>query len=59
MTQLVAFRALQGLGAGGLVTLVQTTIGDPVAPKDRARYQTLFTIVFAVASLAGPLLGGR
>jgi MFS family permease len=58
MTGLILFRALQGLGAGGLMTLAQATIGDLVAPRDRGRYQGLFTSVFAVSSVAGPLLGG-
>ncbi|MDT8331636.1 MDR family MFS transporter [Roseomonas gilardii] len=58
MLQLILFRALQGLGAGGLMTLAQTVVGDVVAPRDRGRYQGLFTGVFAVSSVAGPLVGG-
>lgn len=58
MTQLILFRFLQGLGAGGLMTLAQTTIGDLVSPRERGRYQGLFSAVFAVCSVAGPLLGG-
>ena len=58
MSQLIAFRAVQGLGAGGLITLSQTTVGDLLAPRERGRYQGLFTAVFAVCSVAGPLLGG-
>jgi len=58
MTQLILFRGLQGLGAGGLFTLSQTTVADLVAPRDRGRYQGLFAGVFAIASVAGPLLGG-
>jgi MFS family permease len=58
MTQLILFRALQGLGAGGLITLAQTTIGDVVSPRERGRYQGLFAAVFAGCSVAGPLLGG-
>src|SRR5580658_9189331 len=58
MTQLILFRGLQGLGAGGLFTLSQTTVGDLVAPRERGRYQGLFAGVFAIASVAGPLLGG-
>jgi len=58
MPRLIAFRALQGLGAGGLMTLAQTTIGDVVPPRDRPRYQGLVTAVFAVCSVAGPLIGG-
>src|SRR5512142_1244382 len=58
MTELVAYRGVQGLGAGGLMVLAQTTIADLVAPRDRGRYQGLFGAVFAFSSIAGPLLGG-
>jgi EmrB/QacA subfamily drug resistance transporter len=58
MLQLILFRALQGLGAGGLMTLAQTTIGDIIPPRERGRYQGLFGGVFAACSVAGPLLGG-
>jgi EmrB/QacA subfamily drug resistance transporter len=58
MTQLIVFRAIQGIGAGGLITMAQTTIGDLVSPRDRGRYQGLFAAVFAGCSVAGPLLGG-
>ena len=58
MAELIAYRSLQGLGAGGLMALAQTTIGDLIAPRQRGRYQGLFTGVFAVGSVAGPLLGG-
>ncbi len=58
MDQLVFFRALQGLGAGGLISLVLAIIGDVVPPRQRGRYQGYFGAVFGVASIAGPLLGG-
>ena len=58
MTELILFRAVQGLGAGGLIVLVQSTVGDIVSPRERGRYQGLFGAVFGLASVAGPLLGG-
>ena len=58
MFQLILFRAVQGLGAGGLMTLAQTTVGDLIVPRERGRYQGLFGAVFAACSVAGPLLGG-
>jgi EmrB/QacA subfamily drug resistance transporter len=58
MPQLIAARALQGLGAGGLVTLSQSTIGDLVGPRQRGRYQGYFSGAMAISTVAGPLLGG-
>jgi EmrB/QacA subfamily drug resistance transporter len=58
MTQLIIFRGIQGLGAGGLMTLVFAIVGDVVPPRQRGKYQGYFGAVFAVSSVAGPLLGG-
>jgi EmrB/QacA subfamily drug resistance transporter len=58
MTELIAFRAVQGLGAGGLIVLIQAVVGDIVPPRERGRYQGLFGAVFGIASVGGPLLGG-
>ncbi|MFJ2199141.1 DHA2 family efflux MFS transporter permease subunit [Streptomyces violaceusniger] len=58
MAELIAFRALQGLGGGGLMVLSMAIVGDIVPPRDRGRYQGLFGAVFSAASVLGPLLGG-
>jgi EmrB/QacA subfamily drug resistance transporter len=58
MNQLIIFRGLQGIGAGGLMTLVFAIIGDIVPPRQRGRYQGYFGAVFAISSVIGPLLGG-
>ncbi|MFC9326745.1 DHA2 family efflux MFS transporter permease subunit [Kitasatospora sp. NPDC057015] len=58
MGQLIGFRALQGLGGGGLMVLSQAIVGDLVPPRDRGKYQGLFGAVFGVTSVLGPLLGG-
>ena len=56
--QLIGFRALQGLGAGGLFTLAMATVGELVVPRERGRYQGYIQAMFALASVAGPLIGG-
>jgi len=58
MAQLIATRALQGLGGGGLMVLVMAVIADLIPPRERGRYAGLFGAVFGLASVIGPLLGG-
>ena len=58
MPQLIAFRAVQGLGGGGLIVVSMAVVGDLVAPRDRGRYQGIFGGMFGVSVVAGPLLGG-
>ncbi len=58
MGQLIVMRAFQGAGAGGLMTLSQIVLGDIFSPRERGRYQGLFTATFAACNIAGPLLGG-
>jgi EmrB/QacA subfamily drug resistance transporter len=56
--ELIGFRALQGIGAGGLMTLAMAIVGEIIEPRERGRYQGYIQMVFVVASIAGPLLGG-
>jgi EmrB/QacA subfamily drug resistance transporter len=58
MPELIAFRAVQGLGGGGLMVSAQAALGDVVSPRQRGRYTGLFIAIFGAASVAGPLLGG-
>jgi EmrB/QacA subfamily drug resistance transporter len=58
MAMLAAFRAFQGIGAGGILTLTSAVMGDVVAPRDRAKYGGYFVAVYAVASVVGPVTGG-
>src|SRR3954453_21510947 len=58
LPELIAFRAMQGVGGGGLMAIAFSIIGDIIPPRERGRYQGYFGAVFGVSSVAGPLLGG-
>jgi EmrB/QacA subfamily drug resistance transporter len=58
ITQLIVLRSIQGVAAGGLMTLAMASVGDLVAPRERGRYQGYIAAAFAVATIVGPLIGG-
>src|SRR6185437_6312604 len=58
MGELIAFRAIQGLGGGGLIVSAMAAVGDVISPRDRGRYQGIFGAAFGVSTVVGPLIGG-
>lgn len=58
MYELIVFRGVQGIGGGGLISLVFAIIGDVISPRQRGRYQGYFSAVFGVSNVIGPLAGG-
>lgn len=58
MVQLIAFRALQGVGGGGLIVTILATVGDLIPPRERGKYQGIFAAVFGASTIIGPLIGG-
>ncbi|MFB6124940.1 MAG: MDR family MFS transporter [Halanaeroarchaeum sp.] len=58
MTQLALFRALQGVGAGGLIAMATTILGDIFSPRERGKYMSYMMLIFGAATIGGPLLGG-